>query len=141
MKAGPNVKTPAQYIAALPDGRRAAVQAIHRAIVKAVPKLKPFFIRGMIGYGKFHYKYPSGREGDWAIVGLASQKHHLSLYICCADKKGYLAEQNKARLGKVSVGRSCIRFKKLDDLNLPVALELVKQTAGLLGKDGGSFML
>lgn len=141
MKAGPKVKTAAQYIASLPDDRRAAVQTIHRGIVKAAPKLKPFIVYGMIGYGKFHYKYASGREGDWAVVALASQKNHLSLYICCADKKGYLAEQNKARLGKVSVGRSCIRFKKLADLNLPVALELVKQASGLLGKDGGSFKL
>lgn len=141
MKAGPAFKTPAAYIASLPDDRRAAVQAIHRAIVKAAPKLKPFFVYGMIGYGKFHYKYPSGREGDWAVVGLASQKNHLSLYICCVDQKGYLAEQNKARLGKVSVGRSCIRFKKLEDLNLPVAMALVKQASGLMGKDGGSFIL
>ena len=141
MKAGPRIKTPAQYIAALPDDRRAAVQTIHRGIIKAAPKLKPFVIYGMIGYGKFHYKYPSGREGDWAVVGLASQKNYLSLYICCADQDGYLAEQNKARLGKVSVGRSCIRFKKLDDLNLPVALSLVKKAAALLGKQGGTFML
>lgn len=141
MKAGPRIKTPAHYIAALPDDRRAAVQTIHRGIIKVAPKLKPFIIYGMIGYGKFHYKYPSGREGDWAIVGLASQKNHLSLYLCCADQKGYLAEQNKARLGKVSVGRSCIRFKKLEDLNLPVAMELVKKASGLMGKDGGSVML
>ncbi len=141
MKAGPAFKTPAAYIASLPDDRRAAVQAIHRAIVKAAPKLKPFFVYGMIGYGKFHYKYPSGREGDWAVVGLASQKNYLSLYLCCADQKGYLAEQNKARLGRVSVGRSCIRFKKLEDLNLPVAMELVKKASGLMGKDGGSFVL
>jgi len=141
MKAGPSVKTPAQYIATLPEDRRAAVRTIHRAIVKAAPKLKPFVIYGMIGYGKFHYKYPSGREGDWAVVGLASQKNHLSLYLCCADQGGYLAEQNKARLGKVSVGRACVRFKKLADLNLPVALELVKKASGLIGKDGGSFVL
>lgn len=141
MKAGPNVKTPAQYIASLPDDRRAAVQTIHRAIMKAVPKLKPFVIYGMIGYGKFHYKYPSGREGDWAVVALASQKNYLSLYLCCADQGGYLAEQNKARLGKVSVGRSCIRFKKLDDLNLPVALELAKKASGLLSKQDGTFAL
>lgn len=51
------------------------------------------------------------------------------------------AGQNKAHLGKVSVGRPYIRFKKLEDLNLPVALGLVKQASGLLAKLGGSFMI
>lgn len=87
---------------------------------------------GMLGYGPYHYKYASGREGDSAIVSLASQKNHISIYICATDGDEYIAEKNKARLGKVSVGRSCIRFKKLEDLNLPVAMEVVKQAADLM---------
>lgn len=84
----------------------------------------------MLGYGTYRYKYASGREGDAAVVALASQKNHISLYLGCAtDEEGYLAERNKDRLGKVSVGRSCIRFKKIEDLDLNVAMELVKQAA------------
>lgn len=65
------------------------------------------------------------------MVALASQKNHISFYLgCAADDDGYLAENNKERLGKVSVGHSCIRFKKLEDLNLKVAMELVKKAAG-----------
>ena len=129
MKAPAHIKTPAQYIASLPDERRAAVRALHAAIRKAAPGLKPGLQCGMLGYGSYHYKYASGREGDWPVVALASQKQHLSLYLCCADASGYLAEQNKARLGKVSVGKSCIRFRKLEDLNLKVAMELVQRAA------------
>ena len=141
MKAAAGIKTPAQYLASLPGDRRDALTAIHRAIVKAVPAMKPFIFVGMIGYGKFHYKYPSGREGDWAVVALASQKHYISLYICAAEPNGYLAEMNKDRLGKVSVGRSCIRFKQLKDLNLKVAIALVKRASALMKKGTGSIAL
>ena len=90
----------------------------------------------MLGYGLYHYKYASGREGDWFVVGLASQKNYVSLDICACDKDGYLAENNQSRLGKVSVGRSCIRFKELEDLNLKVALELIGKAAVLMHKQG-----
>lgn len=65
-------------------------------------------MHGILGYGLYHYKYASGREGDWFVAGLASQKNYASLYIYACDKDGYLAENNQGRLGKVSVGRSCI---------------------------------
>ena len=127
MKAPPDITTPTAYLNSLPPERKQALTTLHRAIRKAAPNLKPLIIHGMLGYGKFHYKYASGREGDTAAVCLASQKHHISLYLCGSDKNGTLAEQNKARLGKVSVGKSCIRFKNLQDLNLEVALELIQK--------------
>jgi len=111
--------------------------ALHAAIRKAVPKLTTEIMMGMgspvIGYGKYHYKSPSGREGDWFLIGLTSGKNYYSLHICAADKGGYLVEQNAAKLGKVKTGRSCINFKKLEDLKLDVAMALVKQAV----KSGG----
>lgn len=130
MKAGKGVSTPGQYLATVPEPRRADITALHKAIRKAAPGLKPSIQFGMLGYGTYRYKYASGREGEAAVVGLASQKNHISLYLGCAtDGDGYLAEKNKDGLGNVSVGRSCIRFKKLEDLNLKVAMELVKEAA------------
>ena len=125
------MKTPTEYLASLSSDRRAVLTALHKAIRKAAPSLKPHIAYGMIGYGRYHYRYASGREGDAPVVGLASQKRYISLYICCCGKDGYLPEKNKKRLGKVSVGKSCIRFRRLEDLNLPVALELVRQAAAL----------
>ena len=90
----------------------------------------------MIGYGFMHYRYQSGREGDWFVVGLANQKQYVSLYLCAAIDGQYLAEANAARLGKVSVGRGCIRFKKLDDLDLNVVGELVRTTADAVTSGG-----
>jgi hypothetical protein len=136
MRANPQVKTPSDYLANLAEARRKILNAIHKAIRAAVPKLKPQIMHGMLGYGLYHYQYASGREGDWFVVGLASQKNYVSLYICACDKDGYLAEKNKSRLGKVCVGRSSIRFKELEDLNLKVALELVRKAAALMQKQG-----
>ncbi len=138
MKADPDVQTPAQYIAGLPEERRTAVVAIDKAIRKAAPTLEPHVSSGMLGYGRYHYKYASGREGDAAVVGLASQKNHLSMYMCVTENGKHLPEANATRLGKVSVGKGCIRFKKLEDLDLPVAMELVKQAEQML-KDGLEF--
>ncbi len=127
MIASPDIKTPGQYFASLAEPRRSDVCALHEAICKAIPKHKPEMIAGFLGYGKYRYKYQSGREGDTGVVMLASQKQYISLYLGCGDDS--LAEKNKHRLGKVSVGKCCIRFKKLADLDLKVAMELVKVTA------------
>ena len=67
------------------------------------------------------------------MIGLTAGKNYYSLHICAGDKGGYLVEQNAAKLGKVKTGRSCINFKKLEDLKLDAAMGLVKQAA----KTGG----
>lgn len=130
MKADPSVKTPRQYIAKVPANRREAVQALHEAITKAAPKLKAHIVYGMIGYGPIHYKTRSGCEGDWALVCLANQKNYMSLYLGCeGDESGYIVEQNADKFGKVSCGKSCVRFKKLEDLDLKFTLQLIKRIA------------
>lgn len=139
MKANSNAKTPAEYIKSVPDDRRPIIETLDKLIRKTVPKLQPFMISGMLGYGPYPYRTKSGLEGEWMLVGLANQKNYVSLYLCAADTDGYVAEKNKNRLGKVSVGRSCIRFKKLEDLNLDVVEESLKETEKLGGI--GSFAL
>jgi len=138
MKASLTIKTPNDYLRSLTEPRRKILATLHKAICLTAPRLKPHIKYGMLGYGNYHDKYASGREGDWFIVGLASQKNYISLYICACDKDGYLAERNKDRLGNISVGKSCIRFKKLEDLNLKVTLELVKK-ASKLARGSASF--
>jgi hypothetical protein len=134
-------KTPSKYLGSLPESRRRDVQATHDAIRKTVPEWKPYMMAGMLAYGRIRYKTASGREGDWSVVALCNRKDHVSLYLCAGDKHGYLAEQNKHRLGKVSVGKSCIRFRKLADLNLKVAMDLVKKAARLASKTDGITLL
>ena len=129
--------TPEEYLASLPEERRAPMRAVDAAIRKAVPRLTREVMPGMgspvIAYGKYRYKSASGREGEWFLIGLTAGKSHYSLHICAAAKDGYLVEQNAAKLGKVKTGRSCINFKQLEDLKLDAAMALVKQAV----KNGG----
>jgi len=120
-----------QYIASLPEGRREIVARVYEVVTEAVPELEIRMWNRFIGWGTYHYRYASGREGEWFPIGLANQKQYVSLYFCAADEDGYLAEQNAERLGKVNVGKSCVRFKKLEDLNLEVVAELSRRAAEL----------
>jgi len=133
-----SLPTVGEFIAALSADRQETIATVHQAIRKAAPKLKAEIMRGMgpspiIGYGKYRYRSASGREGDWFLIGLAAGKAYYSLHICVGGKEGYLVEQNAAKLGKVKTGRSCINFKKLEDLNLAAAMGLVKQAPKLGG--------
>ena len=129
MKGQLDVKTRKEYMARLSEPRKTEIQRVDKLIRQTVPELKPFVIAGMLGYGPFHYKYESGREGDWCKIGLASNKAYISLYACAVDKRGYVAERYKKKLPKASIGKSCVRFRKLDDLDLEALKALLKETA------------
>jgi hypothetical protein len=129
MKGPTEVATPEEYIAALAEPRQTEIATLDRLIRATLPDLDPHIRAGMIGYGTFHYRYPSGREGDWFRVGLASNKNYISLYACAADDRGYVAERYKERLGKVNIGRSCVRFKRVADLDQGALRELLRETA------------
>ncbi len=129
MKGQLKASTPTEYIAQLEEPRRKDIADLHKLIRKAVPSLKPHIQAGMLAYGPFHFRYPSGREGDWFRVGVASNKAYISLYACAADDRGYVAERYKKRLPKASIGKSCVRFKRLSDLDPKVLQALLKETA------------
>ena len=121
MFAPTKAKTPDDYIEMISDPtRKDQIKTLHEFIKKTIPDEKPHIMSGMIGYGTFHYKSKSGREGDWAIVALSSRKNYISIYICAADGKQYVAEKYKQSLGKVNIGKSCITFKKVEDIDLSV---------------------
>ncbi len=111
-----SAQTPDDYIAQIEEPRRSAIEKLHRLILTTAPSLKPSMQAGMIGYGAYRYKYASGREGTAPIVALASQKSYISVYVSASDEGGYCAERRKAELPKASIGKCCIRFKKLEDL-------------------------
>ncbi len=129
-------KTVEEYLKAVPPERTEAVQFLHNFIQKIAPSLKAHFAYNMLGYGSFKYKNSKKEMLDWPVISLANQKNYISLYVCAVKNGEYLAEKNKADLGKVSVGKSCIRFKKLEDLNLKgleKVLKMAEQSPGLLG--------
>ncbi|GAA4683608.1 DUF1801 domain-containing protein [Phytohabitans rumicis] len=123
------VRTPEEYIAALPEPRRGDVQLLHELIRREAPELAPYVQSGMLGYGSYHYRYDSGREGDWFVVGLAGRKAYVSLYVSATVGDRYLAETYRDRLPKADIGRSCVRIKRLSDVNLDTVAALIREAA------------
>jgi Domain of unknown function (DU1801) len=79
----------------------------------------------IIGFGQYHYKYQSGREGDWMKTGFSPRKQNLTIYAMCdVNKYSTLL----AKLGKHKTGKGCLYINKLDDVNPDVLKELVTET-------------
>jgi len=79
----------------------------------------------IIGFGSYHYKYASGHEGDCPIIGFSPRKAECSLYVTDPDNDN---KKLLVDLGKYKMGKACIYFKKLDDLNLDTLEKLCKAT-------------
>lgn len=121
--------TVAEYLKSLPEDRRAAIEAVRKVILKNLPKgYEEGMQYGMIGYFVPHSLYPAGYHCDpsqpLCYAGLASQKNHLSLYLMSvyadADDKERFTAAWTATGKKLDMGKSCIRFKKLEDVPLEV---------------------
>jgi hypothetical protein len=130
--SGTSAGTPEVYIESLPEPRRSQVRELHEMIRTTAPDLEPYVMSGMLAYGTYRYRYPSGREGEWCRVGLASNKATISLHVLMADESGSLAKGYTDRLPKADIGRSCVRFKRLDDVDVSVLEELVRKSATTL---------
>ena len=129
-------ETVEEYLAQVPAERQEAINFLHEFIQKVAPSLKPHFAYNMLGYGSFKYKSYKKEEIYWPTVALANQKNYISLYVCSVIDGEYVAEKYKNQLGKVSVGKSCIRFKKIEDLDLKMVEKVIKLAVkhpGLVG--------
>ena len=122
-------KTVKEYLASVPEDRKKTILFLHNFIQKSVPTLKSHFANNMLGYGSFPYKNYKKEMIKWPVVALATQKNYISLYVCAIIDGQYVAEKYEKALGKVSVGKSCIRFKKLEDINFPTLKKVIKEAA------------
>jgi hypothetical protein len=85
----------------------------------------------IIGFGKYHYKYDSGHEGDSCLTGFSPRKQNISLYVML----GILDHQDLLKeLGKHKAAKGCLYIKKLDDVNMSVLEKLVKRSVDTLKK-------
>lgn len=124
-----HAKSVEQYLAELSDDRRMAISAVRDTILTNLPKgYQEGMQYGMIGYFVPHSIYPAGYHCDpkqpLPFAGLASQKNHMSVYLSCVYGDGDIESQFRldyaASGKKLDMGKSCIRFKSLDDLALDV---------------------
>lgn len=106
-----------EYLKAAPEDKKELVQRLHQFIQETVPDLEVWWSSNMIGYGSFSYTNYKKEEIEWPIIALAYRKNYVSVYACCTVGDQYVAEKYQDQLGKVSVGKSCIRIKKFEDLD------------------------
>lgn len=125
-----------QYLAELPEDRRAALQAVREVILKNLDKdYQECMGYGMMGYAVPHSVYPPGYHCDpkqpLPFAGLASQKGHMSLYLMCtymnSGEDGWFRKAWAKTGKKLDMGKSCIRFKKVEDLALEVIGEAIRR--------------
>ncbi|HEX8454877.1 MAG TPA: DUF1801 domain-containing protein [Longimicrobium sp.] len=123
--------TPEEYLRSLPEDRREVVAAVRDVIVRNLPDgYRETASWGMLAYCVPLERFPNTyNKQPLAYVGLASQKNHIALYMMGAygdPAHARLIEEGFARAGKkLDMGKSCIRFRKLDDLPLDVIGEAV----------------
>lgn len=83
----------------------------------------------IIGFGRYHYKYPTGHEGDAPLVGFSPRKAKISLYFATGDTE---REQLLEKFGKHTSGKACVYINKLDDIDVDVMKELIHQSITFL---------
>jgi hypothetical protein len=93
-------------------------------LMEKATKTKPkMWGSSIVGFGSYHYKYESGREGDWFLTGFSPRKENLTLYIMAGfSRYDALLKQ----LGKTKTGKSCLYIKKLEDVDLGKLKQLIE---------------
>ena len=96
-------------------------------VFKQVTKQEPqMWGSSIVGFGQYHYKYPSGREGDAPLTGFSPRKQNLTLYLMGGfDNYGELL----GKLGKYTTGKGCLYIKTLSDVHLPTLKKLIRESA------------
>jgi len=116
-----------RYIGAIADGtRRADCQALAALMSKATKHPPKMWGASIVGFGSYHYRYDSGREGDMCLVGFSARKGDISLYglRAAADAEALLA-----KLGRYKSGKGCVYIRGLADIDPGVLAKLVASAA------------
>jgi hypothetical protein len=124
------------YLAAIPEeARRNDCEALAKLMAKATKYPPKMWGTSIVGFGSFHYKYESGREGDICLVGFSSRKSDISLYGLTAAP-GH--EALIVKLGKHKAGKGCLYVKRLSDIDLNVLEKLVTDAAAAKEREHGN---
>ncbi len=134
LKTKPNDGDVEAFLAAIEDeGRRddcRAILTLMRDITGCEPKM---WGKSIVGFGSYHYKYDSGREGDWFVTGFSPRKQALTLYIMSGFSRH---DELLSKLGKHTTGKSCLYVKKLDDVDVEVLGELIERSVAHVAGSG-----
>lgn len=125
-KTKPTTKSVSTFLNSVENKRRKADALVINEMMARITGEKPrMWGPTMVGFGEYHYKYDSGREGDLFLIGFSPRKANLVLYIM----PGYgQFDDLMARLGKFKTGKSCLYINKLNDIDMDVLEELISKS-------------
>jgi Domain of unknown function (DU1801) len=114
------------FLNAIEDpGKREDSHALCRMMAEETGEPPTMWGPSIVGFGSYHYRYASGREGDWMALGFSPRRQSLTLYLMDGfSGYGELLE----RLGKHSTGKSCLYVKRLSDVDTQVLREMVRRS-------------
>jgi len=131
-KTKKNTASVASFLNAIEDPRkRSDAKKVAAMMRRATGKRARLWGSSIVGYGEYHYKYESGREGDWALVGFSPRKQNLAVYIM-PGFDAFPALMKK--LGKYKTGKSCLYLNKLDDVDHDVLEKLIGDSVKVMRK-------
>ncbi len=105
------------------EDRRADCVQVAKIMEEVTGEKPKMWGPSIVGFGSYHYKYASGREGDWPVTGFSPRKKDLTLYLMMGfAKHGELLE----KLGKHSHAKSCLYIKRMSDIHIPTLKKLIK---------------
>jgi len=124
-KTQPTDISPREHIKTQREDKHADAFALLEIIETLTGETAKMWGPSIIGAGQYHYKYDSGREGDMPLIGFAVRKREFVAYIL-----GEIPGQDEilARIGKYKMGKSCLYFKRLSDLDQAVLVELMEKS-------------
>ena len=125
-KTKPIEASVAEYLSAiLGEARRKDCEILSKLITQVTKEKPVMWGPSIVGFGSYHYKYDSGREGDSCIVGFSSRKSDITLYV----GSGVLGnEELMGKLGKHKAGKGCLYVKKLGDVDLKILEAIISQS-------------
>lgn len=127
-----------QFIAGIePEQRRADALVLLEIFGRVTGVAPVMWGSTIIGYGRYHYKYESGREGDFMRTGFSPRKANISIYLIGAyeDAAGVgLQDKLLAALGKHKMGKSCLYVNRLDQIDMNVLEQLVVNNWALMAR-------
>src|ERR1041384_1097486 len=123
-KTKPTDASVEDFLNRIPDAeRREDCFAVAKMMEEITGERPVMWGPSIVGFGTYHYKYASGREGDWPISGFSPRKKDLTLYIMVGFEK---YPELMEKLGKHSHSKSCLYIKRLSDIHLPTLKKLIK---------------
>jgi hypothetical protein len=124
-KTTPNDDSVEQFLNTIDDEQKRQDCYTVLELMKEVTGMEPkMWGSSIVGFGSYHYKYASGREGDAILAGFSPRKQNLTIY----NMGGFESDDLLGKLGKFTTGKGCLYIKRLADVDLPTLKTLIEES-------------